>query len=73
MIKYANHVSLVKQKTVGKKRMPNVMGMGARDAVYLIESRGATCRVKGRGKVVAQSLPLGHYIKKGDVCALTLE
>lgn len=71
--KCADHVSLVKQKTVGKKCVPNVIGMGARDAVYLIESRGATCRIKGRGKVVAQSLPVGHYIKKGDVCVLTLE
>ena len=53
--------------------MPNVMGMGARDAVYLLESRGVKVRIEGRGKVVSQSLPAGHEIKKGEVCSLKME
>ena len=56
-----------------RKHIPNVMGMGARDAVYLIESRGVRCIVRGRGKVVEQSLEPGHYIKKGEICTLKLE
>ncbi len=66
-------VALKKERQYGRQHIPNVMGMGARDAVYLIESRGVRCIVKGRGKVTGQSLEPGHYIKKGDVCTLTLE
>lgn len=71
--KESGHVALVKQRGLDNRFVPNVIGMGARDAVYLIESRGAKCRIQGRGKVTAQSLSAGHYIKKGDVCVLTME
>lgn len=71
--KESTHVTLAKQKGPGNRYIPNVHGMGARDAVYLIEKRGVKCRLVGRGKVVGQSLEPGHYIKKGDVCVLTLE
>lgn len=68
-----NCVMLKNQGVPARHYIPNVMGMGARDAVYLIEQRGVKCRIEGRGKVVKQSLEPGHYIKKGDVCVLTLE
>ena len=66
-------VELKKTKTLDKRYVPDVVGMGARDAVYLIESRGVKCKLKGRGHIVKQSLEPGHFIKKGDVCLLTLE
>jgi len=53
--------------------MPDVTGMGARDAVFVIERRGVKVKLNGRGKVVAQSLEAGHKIKKGEWCTLTLE
>lgn len=65
-------VMLRKKNDTDHRYMPNVIGMGARDAVYLIEKRGVKCRLKGRGKVVEQSLEAGHFIKKGQVCVLTL-
>lgn len=55
-----------------KSRMPDVTGMGARDAVFLVESRGLRSRIVGRGKVVGQSIAPGQDIKKGMVCQLTL-
>ena len=66
-------VTLRKERQYGRHYIPNVMGMGARDAVYLIESRGVRCTVHGRGKVVEQSLEPGHYIKKGEACSLKLK
>lgn len=66
-------ISLMREKVYGRRQIPNVTGMGARDAVYLIESRGVRVRLQGRGKVVKQSLEPGHTIKKGEVCALLLE
>lgn len=68
-----NHrISLIPQKQYARQLIPNVMGMGARDAVLLIESRGVCTILVGRGKVVEQSLPPGHRIKKGDRCQLLL-
>ena len=56
----------------GKSVMPDVHGMGARDAVFLIESRGVKVRLTGRGKVTEQSIGAGERIKKGMVCSLKL-
>lgn len=52
--------------------MPDVTGMGARDAVYLLESRGLKVKLQGRGKVRTQSLAYGKPIAKSNVCVLTL-
>lgn len=55
-----------------KSVMPDVHGMGARDAVFLIESIGVKVRLTGRGKVTEQSIGAGERIKKGMVCSLKL-
>ena len=39
--------------------VPNVMGMGLRDAVYLLESQGYKVQTKGRGKIVDQKPAAG--------------
>ena len=56
-----------------KHIVPDVTGMGAKDAVYLLESRHIKARVKGRGKVKSQSIHAGTAIKQGMVCELTLD
>ncbi len=58
---------------VSGNAVPNVTGMGARDAVYLLENKGIKTKLKGRGKVKAQSIFAGQPIKQGMVCELTLE
>ena len=67
------NVQLAKLPVYNERHVPNVMGMGARDAVYLLERRGVEVSIEGRGKVVSQSLPAGHEIKKGEVCSLKME
>ena len=52
---------------------PDVTGMGARDAVYMLESRGLKVRLHGRGRVRSQSFPAGRTIFRGAECVLTLE
>lgn len=66
-------VFLAKGPHYESKTVPDVMGMGARDAVFVLESRGVKVRIQGRGKVTQQSLPEGHVIRKGEVCSLKLE
>ena len=52
--------------------VPDVVGMGARDAVMQMEQRGIKVHLKGRGKVAEQSLDAGSDIIEGDVCTLRL-
>ena len=68
-----NSLQLSRVKQYGNSYIPNVLGMGARDAVFLLESRGVRVRIEGRGRVTGQSLPAGHFIKKGESCTLTLK
>jgi len=60
-------------RTTAKGMVPDVTGMGARDAVYELERRGIKVMVYGRGKVKSQSLPAGKPVVAGSVCELKLE
>lgn len=53
--------------------VPDVTGMGARDAVYLLESHGLKVRLHGRGKVRSQSYAAGKPVVKGRLCMLELK
>lgn len=66
-------IKLSKEAINGKSRVPDVVGMGARDAVYLMESRGIRTRIKGVGKVHKQSLAAGSSIRKNSICTIELK
>lgn len=68
----ASMVTLQKQQ-IEKGITPNVIGMGAKDAVFLLESQGLKVRLHGRGKVKSQSYPSGKQIVEGSECILSLE
>ncbi|KGI61363.1 penicillin-binding protein [Prevotella sp. S7 MS 2] len=72
-IQSKNSVNLTREKTYGHRVIPDVHNMGARDAVFLLESRGVKTYLIGRGKVVKQSLEPGHKIAKKEKIVLTLE
>ncbi len=55
-----------------KYTMPDVKGMGLRDALYLLESNGLRVGVTGAGKVIAQSINAGSAIQKGSYVMLQL-
>lgn len=52
--------------------VPNVVGMGATDAVYLLEKEGLTTRINGFGRVFRQSLTPGMPVTKGETISLEL-
>jgi cell division protein FtsI (penicillin-binding protein 3) len=56
---------VVKGNNVQGKLMPNVKGMGLKDALYLLENIGVKVVVKGRGKIINQSIPAGTPLTKG--------
>lgn len=53
--------------------MPNVKGMGLKDAMYLLGNAGLKTRVKGSGKVTSQSLEAGSRIGKGLMVEIQLQ
>ena len=65
-------IKLIKEKQYGKSTVPDITGMGARDAIFCMESRGIRTRIHGRGKVIKQSLMPGTPAKKGSICIIEL-
>ena len=53
--------------------MPDVRGMGARDALYVLEREGLNVNIQGRGRVVEQSIPAGAVLQPGTTVILKLK
>jgi cell division protein FtsI (penicillin-binding protein 3) len=53
-------------------KVPNVIGMGARDAVYAIEQTGMMAEIRGKGKVASQSMEPGSAVIKNGTIYLEL-
>lgn len=68
----ASHILNIKDILLREGLVPRVVGMGAKDAVYLLESLGLKTRIQGAGSVRAQSLLPGQRIIKGQTIVLTL-
>jgi cell division protein FtsI (penicillin-binding protein 3) len=52
--------------------VPNVVSMGAKDAVFLLENAGLRVRLLGRGSVRNQSIPPGSRVRKGEMIVLEM-
>ena len=52
--------------------VPGVVGMGAKDAVYLLERKGLRVRLQGTGRVRSQSIAQGQPVRKGQTVVLKL-
>ena len=51
---------------------PSVVGLGLKDAVYLLENKGLKIALTGKGKVVSQSVLAGSTFLKGQKISLLL-
>jgi cell division protein FtsI (penicillin-binding protein 3) len=68
----SNYHPVMRMNSVRKQVMPNVKGMGLKDALYLLENMGLKVTVKGRGKIVTQSVVPGTSLAKGITVMLEL-
>ncbi|MEO6612296.1 MAG: penicillin-binding protein [Chitinophagaceae bacterium] len=68
----SNYRPVMKATMIRQQVMPNVRGMGLKDAVYLLENMGVRIAVKGKGKIVSQSVPPGTALAKGVTVMLEL-
>ena len=63
----------LKDLTVRGGLVPNVVGMGAKDAVYLLEKAGLQASLNGMGRVTSQSVSPGSRVARGQTVSLTLK
>ncbi len=59
-------------KTVSGNLVPDVVGMGLRDALYVMENTGLRVRFSGRGMVRRQSIPAGAQVSGNQIVYLEL-
>ncbi|TAH44254.1 MAG: PASTA domain-containing protein [Bacteroidetes bacterium] len=67
-----NEKIVLQERKVQKGTVPNVLGMGAKDALYLLENSGLRVKVSGKGVVTHQSINAGSRLMKGDVIMIEL-
>ncbi|MCG2616484.1 transpeptidase family protein [Terrimonas sp. NA20] len=68
----ANYRPVVKSAGIKQQVMPNVRGMGLKDALFLLENMGMKVSVQGKGKVSGQSVSPGTNVTKGMTVTIDL-
>lgn len=63
---------ILKTRTFQQEMVPNVVGMGLRDALYLMENRKLRVQVVGSGKVKSQSIKPGTSVGRVKFVKLVL-
>ncbi|MDR3218469.1 MAG: PASTA domain-containing protein [Dysgonamonadaceae bacterium] len=64
---------VMKDRKIQHNLVPNVIGMGAKDAVYALENSGLSVNLLGRGAVFSQSIISGSSISKGQTITIQLK
>ena len=62
-----------KTDSIPEDKIPDVTGMGARDAVYELQKRGLKVNLHGKGHVKSQSIPAGSIAERGKTITIQLE
>lgn len=60
------------QINADQRSVPSVIGMGLKEATYLLEKLGFIVYSKGVGTVTSQSIPAGANIQRGNIIHLNL-
>lgn len=71
-IQNENEVWKVSSVQISPSTVPDVAGMGLKDALPLLENCQLVVKVKGKGKIKRQSIPPGVKYKKGSEILLEL-
>ena len=67
-----NGAVVMKEQRQAEGSVPNVTGMGLRDALYLLEKEGLVVEFKGNGKVKQQSINPGTATMRGQAISIEL-
>jgi len=63
---------IVAARNIKEGIVPNVVGMGLQDALYLLENSGMKVKVSGYGTVKRQSVPAGNAIRSNPYITIEL-
>jgi cell division protein FtsI (penicillin-binding protein 3) len=64
---------VLNRQPVSRQTIPDVKGMGLKDALYLLESMDLRVAVKGSGKVRTQSIEPGSPLQKKETILIQLD
>ncbi len=70
---FKNEKVKLESKNIKAETVPNVKGMSARDAIFILESIGLNPKIKGKGIVKNQSIKAGTKVTKGREIILNLK
>ena len=68
-----NYNPVLNTQMIQKNEIPDVIGMGLKDALYLLENKNVRVVVKGRGKVKTQTIVPGTALSKNQVITIELK
>lgn len=68
----SNDIRVLNKETVSRQTIPDVKGMGLKDALYLLESMDLRVAVRGMGKVRTQSPEPGSILRKNEMITIQL-
>jgi cell division protein FtsI (penicillin-binding protein 3) len=71
-VKKENNQLVLSENEITQGIVPDVRGMGASNAIFLLENAGLQVKIKGIGKVKTQSLDPGTKYRPGQTVYLTL-
>jgi cell division protein FtsI (penicillin-binding protein 3) len=63
----------VQSISVSRYVIPDLTGMGAKDAVFILENMGLNVQVQGRGRVISQNQKPGTLARKGTSIQICLQ
>jgi cell division protein FtsI (penicillin-binding protein 3) len=69
---WGNDRLVLKDQSIAKNVVPNVVGMGAKDAIYALENNGLQVNLLGKGEVYSQSLNAGATVSRGQIITIQL-
>ncbi|MEP6844799.1 MAG: penicillin-binding protein [Panacibacter sp.] len=72
MVSKGDMQPVIRTQNINSKSMPQLSGMTLKDAVLACENMGLKVNVRGKGRVVLQSLLAGQTIRQGQQVSLQL-
>lgn len=63
----------LQEHSATKNLVPSVLGMGAKDALFMLENCGLRVHINGKGRVYSQSKGAGTRYQKGETIVLNLK
>ena len=63
---------VVNTRLIAKNTMPNVKGLGLKDALYLLESMNMKVMARGKGRVTVQSIDPGAAVNRNQLIKIEL-